>query len=190
MNTPAHLILGTALFGKPGQRHVPLAAALGSLLPDVSLYVMVAVSIWVMGIPAQRVFDELYFSDQWQRVFAVDNSFVLWGLVLGFGLWRKRAALTAFAAAGLLHLICDFVLHNEDARRQFWPLSNWVFRSPFSYWDPHHHGQVIGLLEVVMCLGFGMVLWRRFLLPLQRALIALVLALEIAPAIMFRMMSM
>ncbi|MCX8509728.1 MAG: cobalamin biosynthesis protein CobQ [Rhodobacteraceae bacterium] len=185
MNTPAHLIFGAAAFARPGVRHGPAAAVLGSLVPDISLYVMVAISIWGMGISPHRVFDELYFSDLWQNVFAVDNSFILWGLLLAFALWRCRPALAAFAKGGLLHLATDFPLHNEDARRQFWPVSDWVFRSPFSYYDPHRYGNYIGPLEVALCLVFSVLLWRRFPMRSARLLILFGMGLELAPMVLF-----
>ncbi len=186
MNTPAHLIFGAAAFARPGNRAVTVAAILGSLVPDLSLYLMVTVSIWGMGIPPHQVFDRLYFSDSWQAVFAVDNSFVLWGLLLAFALWLEKPALTTFAAAGLLHLACDFPLHNDDARRQFWPLSDWVFHSPFSYYDQRRYGDVIGPLEVACCALLSVVLWRRFTGGRARALILATLALEAVPGLLFR----
>ncbi|MGB3147978.1 MAG: cobalamin biosynthesis protein CobQ [Paracoccaceae bacterium] len=186
MNTPAHLILGTTLFGRPGMKGVPLAAVLGSLAPDISLYLLSFTSIWVLGISPSRVFDELYFSAAWQQVFAIDNSFVLWGMLLAYAIWQQKLLLRVFASAGLLHLLCDFFLHNEDARRQFWPLSDWVFRSPFSYWDRHHHGAVIGPMEMAMCAALSILLWRRFPRPFHRMLIVLLLGMEILPGLLFR----
>ena len=186
MNTPAHLIFGAAAFGRPGVRYTALAAVLGSLLPDLSLYLLVGLSIWGMGIAPQRVFDELYFSDGWQAVFAVDNSFVLWGAGLGLALLRGWPVLRAFAGGGLLHLAFDFVLHNEDARRQFWPLSDWVFRSPFSYYDPHRYGNIIGPIEMALCLILSVLLWRRYPAAGARVLIALGLMLELLPGLLFR----
>jgi hypothetical protein len=188
LNTPAHLIFGAAAFARAGQPRVTAAALAGSLLPDISLYVMVAWSRWVGGIPARVIFDQMYFSDAWQAVFAVDNSFVLWGLLLGLALWRGSPVLTAFAGAGLLHLAFDFGLHNEDARRMFWPLSDWVFRSPFSYWDRHHYGQMIGPVEIAACLALSVVLWRRFRSLAGRAMIAAAMLAEAAPGIIFALM--
>ena len=75
-------------------------------------------------------FGEYYYSSSWQQVFAVDNSFVLWGLGLGIALWVRRPVWIAFAGAGLLHLVFDFPVHNHDARMHFWPLSDWTFISP------------------------------------------------------------
>ena len=73
MNTPAHLIFGVAAFGDPMLRRTTLAAVLGALAPELSLYIMAGVSLVILQIPPNVVFDELYFSDAWQTVFAVDN---------------------------------------------------------------------------------------------------------------------
>lgn len=185
MRTPAHLIFGATAFGGTGDKRVTRAAVWGSLVPDLSLYIMVAVSIWVLGIPAHRVFDELYFSDAWQNVFAIDNSFVLWGCLLAAAIYWRWPAVRAFASGGLLHLACDFPLHNEDARRQFWPISDYVFRSPLSYYDPHRHGNIVGPIEMTICVVFSIVLWRRYKNRKARGWILLALGLEVLPSIGF-----
>ena len=132
MNTPAHLILGAAAFGRPEARSVTWLALAGAMAPDLSLYLMAGVSIFLMDISAQRVFDVLYYSDAWQQVFAIDNSFILWGIALGVAIWKKSAGGIAFSAAALLHIALDFPLHNHDARMHFWPISDWKFISPIS----------------------------------------------------------
>ena len=162
MNTPAHLIVGTALFAREDRRGTYISSLAGAAAPDVSLYVMVAVSIWGMGIPPQTVFREYYYSDAWQSVFAVDNSFVLWGLLLGLGLWQGWTRVMAFSGAGLAHLALDFPLHTHDARQHFWPVTNWVFESPFSYWDHSAHAGVIGPLELGISVVLAFVLFQNF----------------------------
>ncbi|MDA9865082.1 cobalamin biosynthesis protein CobQ [bacterium] len=162
MNTPAHLIVGTALFAREDRRGTYISALAGSAAPDVSLYVMVAVSIWGMGVPAQTVFREYYYSDAWQSVFAVDNSFVLWGLLLALAVWRGWTRVIAFSGAGLAHLTLDFPLHTHDARQHFWPITDWVFESPFSYWDHSAHAGVIGPFELGISVVLAAVLVRSF----------------------------
>lgn len=162
MNTPAHLIFGTAIFGKRVPVGTYWAALAGAFAPDFSLYAMVAVSIWGMGIPAETVFREYYYSDAWQAVFAVDNSFILWGALFTFALWRKLPILIAFSGAALLHLALDFPLHTHDARMHFWPLSDWVFVSPISYWDNSAHAGIVGPLALFGSAILAFVLWQRF----------------------------
>lgn len=183
MNTAAHLIFGAAAFARSGQPRVTGAAIFGALLPDLSLYLMAGWSLFVMAIPAERVFDELYYSDAWQSVFAVDNSIPFWAFALALGLWRRWPVLVAFAGAGLLHLAFDFALHHDDARAHFWPLSTWVFRSPISYWDRDHFANIVGPVEIAVSLGLCVVLWRRFTSWQGRALVVLAAVAEAAPGI-------
>ena len=165
MNTPAHLLVGTALFAQPGRKGTYIAALAGAMLPDLSLYVMVVVSIWGMGVPADTVFREYYYSDAWQAVFAVDNSFILWGAGFALALRLRSAPAIAFAASGLVHLALDFPLHTHDARMHFWPVSDWVFVSPVSYWDHRAHAGIVGPIEVAFSLGAAFWLWQRFRHP-------------------------
>ena len=171
MNTPAHLLLGAAALADPNRRGTTVAALLGALAPDLSLYVLAGVALIVLQIPPQVVFDELYFSDAWQTVFAIDNSFFVWGALFGLALWLRRPVLVVFTAAALLHLATDFPFHNDDARPHFWPLTDWRFRSPLSYWDPAHYGAIVSLAEAALALVLIVFLWRRFQsLPVRAAL--------------------
>ena len=179
MNTPAHLLIGAAAFARPPQGRILLAALLGAVLPDLSLYLMVGVSLFVLGIPEQVVFGQLYYSRTWQTVFAIDNSFILWGIALLLAVWRGWHVIAVGAAAGLLHLATDFVLHAGDGRPQFWPLSDWVFHSPVSYWDSDHHALWVAPVSAAVCLAAYVVLWQRGLSVWGRALFGVMLAAEI-----------
>jgi len=61
----------------------------------------------------------------------------------------------------LLHLATDFTVHHYDARRHFWPLSNWIRQSPISYWDSRFYGHVIAPIELLLDIGLSVVLWRK-----------------------------
>lgn len=188
MNTPAHLIIGLSAFGKNDLPRVSFAALAGAIMPDLSLYVLAGVSIYWLALPAQYVFDELYFSDAWQAVFAADNSFILWGVLFGIASWRRHPVLIAFSGAALLHLALDFPFHHDDARRHFWPVSDWVFNSPVSYWDPRHHGGVVGAFEVGLALGLCVILLRRFTRIGARLGIAVLGIAEVSPVLIWYLM--
>ena len=147
MNTPAHLLIGAALFSKRDNTRLLSGALLGGLLPDVSLYVMAGVSILILGISPDVVFNTLYFSDSWQLVFKVDNSILLWTVAFSAAYYFKKPIFIALTSAALLHLISDFALHNDDARAHFWPLTSWRFESPLSYWDSRHHAGIVAPIE-------------------------------------------
>ncbi|MEO0767578.1 MAG: cobalamin biosynthesis protein CobQ [Pseudomonadota bacterium] len=161
MNTPAHLLIGAAAFGRPATGRIVLAAFAGALLPDLSLYLLAGTALFVLSIPPARVFNELYFSDAWQTVFAIDNSVLLWGALLGLALWRRVPWAIALTGAAVLHVLLDFPLHHDDGRPHFWPLSSWVFESPFSYWDRAHGAGWIAPVEAGLALLAALMLWIR-----------------------------
>ncbi|MEO9648844.1 MAG: cobalamin biosynthesis protein CobQ [Roseobacter sp.] len=159
MNTPAHLLLGAAVFGRGQRSSVVYAAMFGAFLPDASLYVMAGVSLFVLQIPPYVVFNDLYFSQAWQAVFAVDNSFLIWGALLLIALWRQSGWGIALTGAAILHLALDFPLHHDDGRPHFWPLSHWVYESPVSYWDRSHGAKWVAPIEAVAASIAACVLW-------------------------------
>ncbi|KIN63895.1 hypothetical protein Z946_2777 [Sulfitobacter noctilucicola] len=161
MNTPAHLLIGAAVFGKRGERQLVWAALAGALLPDLSLYVLAGVSMHLLNIPPRVVFDELYFSDLWQAVFAVDNSFIVWGALFVLALWRQSRWAMALTGAALLHLALDFPLHHDDGRPHLWPMTDWIFESPISYWDRAHGALWIAPVEATVALICGGVILMR-----------------------------
>ena len=179
LNTPAHILLGAALFGKAGQGRVVLAAVLGSLAPDASLYFLAGTALFILQIPPQVVFDALYFSPAWQTVFAVDNSFLLWGAGFALALRFKRPAWIAFSAAGILHLALDFPLHAGDGRPHLWPLSDWVFHAPISYWDSQYHAGWVAPISSTMCIAAFAMIWRKALHPITTLGFASLLAAEL-----------
>ena len=160
MNTPAHLLLGAAVMGR-GQRKLIWAAMGGALLPDLSLYLLAGVSMFILNISPHRVFNELYFSDLWQSIFMVDNSFIIWGILLGLALWWRTGWAVALTGAALLHLALDFPLHHDDGRAHFWPISRWIFESPYSYWDVRHGANIVAPIEATAAAVAAIMLWFR-----------------------------
>ena len=185
LNTPAHLVMGMAAFGPPGDARVTLAALAGGLLPDLSLYLLAGWQLGVAGTSPDVVFREMYYSDAWQAVFAVDNSIPLWGVLLVLGLWGRRPWVVALAGAALLHVGLDLALHADDGRRHLWPLSDWVFASPVSYWDRRHYGGVVGPAEALLTLALAAWVWRRHRSAAARATVAALAAAEAAPFVMW-----
>ncbi|MEP3784941.1 cobalamin biosynthesis protein CobQ [Ascidiaceihabitans sp.] len=161
MNTPAHLLLGAACFARPATSKLLLAALFGALLPDLSLYVLAGGALFLFDLPPAYVFGELYFSDLWQSIFAVDNSFVVWAALLATALWSRQAWAIAICGAAILHLALDFPLHHDDGRAHFWPLTSWVFESPYSYWDRHHGAHWVAPIEAAAATVSAGVLWKR-----------------------------
>lgn len=188
MNTPAHLIFGLAAFGKPDLPKITAAALAGAMIPDLSLYLLSGWHLLVLGTAPEIVFGELYFSDLWQGIFRIDNSFIVWGVLLGLGLVAKLRWLIALAGAALLHIGLDFPLHHDDGRAHFWPLSNWIFQSPVSYWDRNHYAGIVAPIEIGLALVLCVVIWRRFKGWLIRGLTVALGAMEALPVFVWMFM--
>ena len=165
-----------------------LAALIGALLPDLSLYLLAGWHLIILETPPQVVFDQLYFSEAWQGLFAVDNSFVLWGVGLALAVWRRSGWAIALTGAALLHLAFDFPLHNYDARMHFWPLSTWRFESPISYWEGARGGDVVGLIEALLVALLTILLVWRFRASLWKWVFLGIGSLQVAPFFIWRLM--
>ena len=188
--TQTHILAGTSAFARPGETLRNVSVLLGSFLPDAAIY---ALFTWskAAGIPERRVWDEIYWQEPWRDLTAVGNSVFVWLglLVAGILVLRTRVAfrvglaLFFVSVAALLHVALDFPVHHDDAHRHLWPFSDWVFRSPVSYWDPAHHGRIFIWIEGTLGLILAVVLWRRFPAAWVRAiLLLLIVAYAAVPA--------
>jgi hypothetical protein len=162
MMTQTHILMGSALFSRRGNAAVNWAAAVGGLVPDVPMYVLLAWDHFVMKYSFHQIFDERYFTDTWAVPVSATHSFVLLAIPFAIGLWLKRDWLWVFGAAGLVHAADDFLVHREDAHMHFWPLSRWMFMSPVSYYDSAHYGNYMRPFELFLLMVMGIVVWRRF----------------------------
>jgi hypothetical protein len=158
------------------------------MIPDLSLYLMAGWHLLVLSTAPEVVFGQLYFSNAWQSIFRIDNSMILWGIALVVGIMWRAPVMIALAGPALLHLGLDLLLHHDDGRAHFWPISNWIFQSPISYWDGNHYGHIVGSLEVLVSLLCCAVLWCRYVGRWMRGLIALLGLLEFAPVFVFTIM--
>ncbi|MEL7041875.1 MAG: cobalamin biosynthesis protein CobQ [Pseudomonadota bacterium] len=177
MNTIAHMVLASAALARRDQAKKNWAALAGAIAPDASMFVFFGWSL-VQGWSGDETWNVQYWTQPWQTLGAISNSFILFGLLLAFTLWRNRLALTAFSAAALLHLGLDFPLHADDAHRHFWPLTDWRFVSPVSYWDPDQNGLIGSAFETLLTLLATGILWLRFQALRWRALLLSLAALQ------------
>jgi hypothetical protein len=184
--------LGAAIFG----RKTPVlawAGAAGGIIPDLPMYFIVA-TLRASGYGLNDIFDRLYWSDWWQIANSLGHNIWLWGGMLAGSAvlmrrkgWRQQpVTLTSppfvFAVSGsaLLHSAIDMALHRADAHMHFWPLSDWRFRSPVSYWDPAHYGNWASMLEAVVGILAAVVIFRRYSSRLVRAAIVVAMLLYVA----------
>ncbi len=176
MNTPTHILTAAALLSRNGQPAHNRAVLAGSLLPDASIYVLFAWARFIEGHDHHQIWRETYWQEPWQLLGAISNSFVVWALLalIAYRLGWHTALFGALAA--LIHLSLDFPFHAGDAHRHFWPLTDWRFHSPLSYWDDRHHARWVGVAEIAIVAACIAVLWQRFRTRLVRGLLVLCFA--------------
>lgn len=178
MNTQAHLLLGAALLGRRDKPSRNTAAVLGSLAPDVTMFAMVGWQGWVLGRTSSQIFREDYYSPFWQEVFAISNSLIVFAVIAAVGAVIRRPWFLIFGLAALLHVLVDIPLHVDDGHPPFWPLSDWIFASPYSYWDQRHGAGIIAPAEFALCSVLALWLLFRHRSWLTRIAIVLLLASE------------
>ncbi len=193
MMSQSHLLLASGLLAKPGENLRNAALIVGAFLPDAAIYVLF---FWskLAGIAESRVWNELYWQEPWQSFTAAGNSIFLYGGLLVLGVFALRSASSFFrigivlvflALAALSHIATDLPVHVEDAHRHFWPVSDWKFISPVSYWNPDHHGRVFMFFELILGAVLCIILFRRFKSWPVRLLLLVLLAAYVAVPVYF-----
>ena len=177
MNTPSHVVYALVLLGRPARPELLAPIAIGSLVPDAPMFVFYGVERWLHGRPPSWLWSVGYFEPGWQSFFDLFNSLPLIGVgaLVALGLRSQRALM--FFAAMAFHCLCDLLVHHDDAHRHFYPLSDWRFESPISYWDALHYGAWMGGLEIVLGAAACALLWRSHSLRWVRGASALLLGL-------------
>lgn len=171
MFTQTHLLVGAALFARPGNRAIASAGLAGALVPDMDVWAMFIIER-LGGATGCEVFHYRYWEEPWTTLQTVLNSIPLYVGMLMLALVAVRVAtpsrklvfavVATFALSSLIHVTTDFMLHHDDARRQLLPLSDWVFRSPVSYWDPNYYGQVFAIFEIGLAITLLAIVGRRY----------------------------
>jgi hypothetical protein len=144
--------LAKATDPKPNKLRTLVIVA-GGLVPDLPAYAFFFVHTILLGTSQQLMWDVLYFDSAWSPFITLSHSLLLWPVLLLFAALAKRALLRLFAISALLHVSLDFLVHHDDAYRHLWPLSDWKFMSPVSYWDPAYYGNWASLFDAVLVIA-------------------------------------
>lgn len=161
----------------PGDHPIHTKAFLwGGAAPDLPLIVMTVVATawfmvvrgWGIGDSLSHVFRDLYFSNPFWKLannlLQAPAMLLLWlGMIV---LIRRRwpslgRTLLWFLAGMVIHVAVDIPVHHDDGPLLLFPFEWTVrFRSPVSYWDPRHHGAVVGMVEYALAAGLVLYLLR------------------------------
>lgn len=169
MNTPTHIIVACALLSRKSTEHngasntrLNWSVIFGALLPDLSIFIFFAWAVLFTDATMQSIWGELYWTEPWQTLSAISNSIPIIVLMLGIAWWKDSSILKVIALAMLAHIALDLPFHADDAHKHFWPITDFRFHSPFSYWDIDHHTSWVSLLECTILFIGGINLMRRF----------------------------
>lgn len=168
MNTPTHFLM-TAALGKafPRLGMVRSAALLGSVAPDVPLYMLSIGGLayfhklqgWTLEESARHIFDTLYFEDPiWIALHNCLHSPLSLSVLLLLTRLVKSVRLANwfrwFLVACLFHSFVDILTHYDDGPLLLWPWHWGIrFNSPISYWDHRHYGSEVARFELALVIG-------------------------------------
>ncbi|HBB33741.1 MAG TPA: hypothetical protein DDZ80_01205 [Cyanobacteria bacterium UBA8803] len=152
MNTPSHAILNLALLSQ--QQSIPaLTITIGAILPDAPIFLLYFWAKLVHRQTERQIWSETYELPFWQNLVATFHSIPLALLGVATAHFFGWEPLQILSLSMVLHSLLDFPVHNHDAHRHFFPLSNYRFISPLSYWDTKHHARVVSMVEKLLVLA-------------------------------------
>ncbi len=181
MNTPAHLIVSALVLGRDRWQPHWLAITSGAFVPDLPMIVFFVYERFVLGTSQGIIWSVRYFDPEWQTFFDVFNSlpFIAVGCAIAWRLQSTRWL--AFLSSMAVHCLADLPLHREDAHGHFFPLTDWRFESPVSYWDPQHYGLPVMGAEILLVVLGAATLVRYYQPPAWRVIGLVVLVTYLIP---------
>ena len=169
MTTQSHVILNIALLSKRDKPFLHLYAFFGAVVPDLPMYIFFIVESLIRKTPQRELWGSRYFAEAWQNFFDLFNAVPLILIVLGVGYYLLNSERTVvFAWSMLIHCVFDFLTHHDDGHHHFFPISDFVFESPISYWDEDHYSGVVALVERLTILVASIYLFPRLKTRLAR----------------------
>jgi hypothetical protein len=160
MHTPTHAIVNLSLLDRRGAGRFGAIVA-GAVLPDAPNWIFYLIYRGFLGVQEAVIWADQYQRPFWQAVMAPTHSIPIAVVVLAVAAWRRSPTAIAFATSWLMHIALDLPVHNIDAHRHLWPITDARFISPLSYWDRAHHASLIAPLEILLLAIGSTRVWRR-----------------------------
>ena len=175
MTTQSHVILNMALLSKRGKPFLHSYAFLGAVIPDLPIFIFFGVETFILQTPQRELWGSRYFMEAWQHFFDLFNAVPLILILLGMGSYLMRSErVTVVAWSMLIHCAFDFLTHHDDGHRHLFPLSDFVFESPVSYWDGDYHAGPFQSVECLVILAASLYLFPRLRTRLGRAALGVI----------------
>ena len=171
METYAHSFYTWALakHGITAGRAAGVAGAVGAAFPDLPAFAGTAYYMFRDGtVWSETSLDAIYFSGPFGATGSALHSavpsvaaLVLYRLLkLGARDWHR--IVLWFLLGWLGHTVADFLTHADDVRPLFWPISDWTWSSPVSYYNPMYFGREFFVVNhALMLLAIVLLLLRR-----------------------------
>lgn len=153
MKTPSHALVNVGVLSLWASPSLAIPLFFGAVLPDIPIFILYLWAKFWKKLDEKTIWSEVYYQKFWQNWVALFHSFPISILLLGIGLATQRPVLIAIASSLILHNLGDFPIHHDDAHRHFYPVSDYRFISPLSYWDTNHYGKQVAMVEDCLTLG-------------------------------------
>ena len=180
METYSHSFFTWALakHGVKASRAAGIMGAVGAALPDLpaivgTFYFGGFAYLWEGWPSVASEAEAIYFTGPFgatgsalHSVVPVVLSLILYR-TLKLGRWDKLRVVLWFLLGWLGHTVTDFLTHANDTRPLFWPITNWRWSSPVSYWDDAYYGQEFSAVShgLILLVMVGLLLRRIFIGP-------------------------
>lgn len=177
METYSHSFFTWALakHGVKAGRAAGIAGAVGAAFPDLPSFAGTAYYVgtayltegWA-SMDSQEVLDAIYFTGPFGETGSALHSAVPpVALLLIYWIARlrridRRRILLWFLLGWVGHALADFLTHAGDTRPLFWPLTDWQWSSPVSYYNPSYYGREFFFIShALVLLTMAALLFRR-----------------------------
>ena len=133
-------------------------AVLGSILPDLPFLVGTPLHArgkadWLAAVNASVESAVMGF------VTRAAHSFVVWAAI-AVAVAHVRPELLPLIWGWLGHNIADLFTHHAEAHAHFYPISDWRFASPVSYYEWDHHARDYMVAEALLATAVVASWWR------------------------------
>jgi membrane-bound metal-dependent hydrolase YbcI (DUF457 family) len=139
-----------------------LPFAVGAVLPDV-VYFPLMIRILLTEGPGEWGDLALWDAATAHPITRALHSYLPAGLAFVLAYLAGWMWLLPWLGGVLSHVLLDMLTHVSDAYPILWPLSDYRFPTPISYWDPAYHGREFNLIEQTALFGTLLVLSIRYL---------------------------
>ena len=148
MNTLWHIFWTYVIFRK---KKYYWKALIFAFIPDMTTLAILAISLMVNGADWGSFHD--MFTQHYEKLITVQSFFHSLAVIMlvSIIIWlTKLKSAWPFIYGWTFHVILDAATHANDSLPIFWPLSSYVFKSAFSYWEIGHFAAEVNILNMVL----------------------------------------